>query len=340
MERARARATWGCALRRPRSSSVLWWLCRLDPAGRRRHSRTTRLFGWLLKWTWSGRLEGRLRAGSAPRGRRSRKSTLTFALCRENSPSADLVAPSEIGCALRGRSRGLQLQKGAVGDPARRGRVRSGQADGSPSTTDAHRARLDAGGVDEGTHERLEALGRLVDLPVDDIVRTLSYAKFEVLMQLDLRGRAARARERVRTRLVAVGDEPDEQRPVAAVTVEIGARDMLTECVVGVARQRGSPAETRRLDCQSVTTTQQHNPTTHSRSRGAGTSPRYLGMRAAATFVRRAAEVGLVRPAGRPAPARIGPERPPLAEIDPHIRPVPRELALGRPVHPPKSDAF
>ena len=41
--------------------------------------------------------------------------------------------------------------------------------------------------VDEGTHARLEALGRRVGLPVGDIVRTLSYAKFEVLMQLDVR---------------------------------------------------------------------------------------------------------------------------------------------------------
>ena len=44
---------------------------------------------------------------------------------------------------------------------------------------------------------------------------------------------------RVRTRTVAYGDEPEEQRPVAAVTVEIGDRDMLTECVVGVAGSRG-----------------------------------------------------------------------------------------------------
>ena len=38
--------------------------------------------------------------------------------------------------------------------------------------------------VDEATHDRLEALARLVDLPVGDIVHTLSYAKFEMLLQL------------------------------------------------------------------------------------------------------------------------------------------------------------
>ena len=36
--------------------------------------------------------------------------------------------------------------------------------------------------IDEATHDRLEAVARLVDLPVGDIVHTLSYAKFEMLL--------------------------------------------------------------------------------------------------------------------------------------------------------------
>ena len=50
--------------------------------------------------------------------------------------------------------------------------------------------------VDQGTHKRLEALGCLVDLPVCDIVRTLSYASSEVLRQLALRRVMSEQRER------------------------------------------------------------------------------------------------------------------------------------------------
>lgn len=51
---------------------------------------------------------------------------------------------------------------------------------------------------DQGTHERLEALARLVDLPVCDIVRTLSYARFEALLQLSASRVMSEERERGR----------------------------------------------------------------------------------------------------------------------------------------------
>ncbi len=50
--------------------------------------------------------------------------------------------------------------------------------------------------VDEGTHERLEALARGVDLPVSDIVRSLSHASAEDLRRLDLRRVMREAAER------------------------------------------------------------------------------------------------------------------------------------------------